>query len=109
MFNLTRQEKHAILFIAILSFLGIGIDFLAKTQSRVKSIFYNNLNLGKININQADKQSLLFIPGIGEKLAQRIIQYRMEHGNFQDMQELKKVKGVTDYRLQKITKSSFAE
>lgn len=108
MFNLTKQEKQAVLFIAILSFLGIGLDFLAKTQNSVKSIFCDNQNLGKININQADKQALLFIPGIGEKLAQRIIQYRMEHGKFLDIEELRKIKGITAYRLRKIIRFAFA-
>lgn len=47
-----------------------------------------------ININTADAAELDKLPGIGPALAERIIQYRMEHGLFLQPEDLKKVSGI---------------
>ena len=41
-------------------------------------------------------------PGIGEKLACRIIEYRREHSAFKDLEELKNVKGMAGFRYEKV-------
>ncbi len=48
----------------------------------------------KVNINTADLDELQTLPRIGEKVAQRIIDYRKEHGPFKKIEELMKVRGV---------------
>ncbi|MBQ4848735.1 ComEA family DNA-binding protein [Pseudoalteromonas sp. MMG012] len=47
-----------------------------------------------VNINFAHWQELAVLPGIGEKKAQAIINYRSQHGNFLDLASLGKVKGI---------------
>ena len=37
---------------------------------------------------------LTAIPGIGDTLARRIVEYRDEHGGYWDIRELKRVAGV---------------
>lgn len=49
---------------------------------------------GVVNINTADASQLALLPRIGEKAAQRIIEYRTEHGPFKKATELMQVKGV---------------
>ena len=49
---------------------------------------------GKLDINKADAEQLMELPGIGDALAKRIIQYREENGPFQSIEELLKVKGL---------------
>jgi uncharacterized protein len=44
-----------------------------------------------ININTASKHLLSYVSGIGEKLAENIVQYRTENGPFEDRKQLKKV------------------
>jgi len=48
----------------------------------------------KVDINRAEVWLLESLPGIGEILAQRIIDYRCQNGPFQNISELLKVAGV---------------
>ena len=48
----------------------------------------------KININTASISELQKLPRVGEKIAQRIIDFRKEHGNFKRIEEIMKVKGI---------------
>ena len=47
-----------------------------------------------VDINTADKETLMNVKGIGEKRAEAIIAYREEHGPFQTVDELSDVQGV---------------
>lgn len=48
----------------------------------------------KININTATLAELDRLVGIGEKMAQRIIDYREQHGPFEVPEDLMKVSGI---------------
>jgi competence protein ComEA len=52
-----------------------------------------------VNINTATLDQLETLPGIGPTLAQRIIDYRVEHGPFRSVDELLEVSGIGDQRL----------
>ncbi|KAA5806738.1 helix-hairpin-helix domain-containing protein [Thermoanaerobacterium thermosaccharolyticum] len=49
---------------------------------------------GKININKATKEELDTLPGIGEVTAQRIIDFREQHGNFQKIEDIMNVSRI---------------
>lgn len=48
-----------------------------------------------ININTASQAELESLPGIGPVLAQRIIAFRQKHGDFDTIEDVKEVYGVT--------------
>ncbi|MBO4667424.1 MAG: ComEA family DNA-binding protein [Bacilli bacterium] len=51
---------------------------------------------GLININYASVEQLITLPGIGEAYANKIIDYRKEHGLFLTIEEIKNVQGIKD-------------
>lgn len=47
-----------------------------------------------VQVNEAEWPELTLLPKIGKTLAQRIVQYRQEHGPFQSVDQLSEVKGI---------------
>ncbi len=60
------------------------------------------LSSGRIDINAASVEELKKLPGVGPKIAQRIVGYRNTHGGFRSPQELIRVKGIGEKKLKKI-------
>lgn len=56
----------------------------------------------KLNINTATKEQLMQLPGIGETLAQSIIYFRNNNGDFQNTADLLLVEGIGEKRLDAI-------
>ena len=54
----------------------------------------NQKNLPLVNINTADIQTLITLPGIGPKTAQKIVRHRQNYGPFYSKIELLQVKGI---------------
>ena len=48
---------------------------------------------GKININTASQKELVTLKGVGDKIAERIIEYRKAH-SFKTIEDLMNVKGI---------------
>lgn len=49
---------------------------------------------GKVDLNATTPKQLQQLPGIGEELAKRILEYRTTNGPFKSVEELVKVKGI---------------
>ncbi len=62
----------------------------------------NGLIDGKININHADAVALGLLPGIGEKTALDIIEYRKQNGMFEKIEEIMNVPGIKESKFSKI-------
>ena len=57
---------------------------------------------GLVDINRANKEQLMTLPGIGESKADVIIQYREEHGAFVSPEELMQIPGIKEGVFNKI-------
>ncbi|MBQ1306080.1 MAG: helix-hairpin-helix domain-containing protein [Erysipelotrichales bacterium] len=64
-----------------------------------------NGSAGKVSINTGTKEELMRVNGIGEGKAEAIIAYREEHGLFQCLEDLMKIKGIKEKTFEKLKDS----
>jgi competence ComEA-like helix-hairpin-helix protein len=109
LFNLTSEERKVILFLIAIALAGIAINFFLKINSNSAKIFKADERIAKIDINQASLEDLLASRVVPQRLAEKIIAYRNEHGQFNNLEYLKRVKGIGNYRLEKLKEILFVE
>lgn len=56
-------------------------------------------DVSPLDINSASAEELADLPGIGAALAERIVDYRTEHGPFETAEDLTKVSGIGEKKL----------
>jgi comEA protein len=74
------------------------LSSLVTSKQKKEALLKNKI----IDLNNASKEDLMLLPGIGPKMADRIIAYRTEHGKFKDINELINVKGIGTKKFEKI-------
>lgn len=57
---------------------------------------------GLLDLNRATEQDFDALPGIGPKLAERIMEYRQSVGAFHSLDELRNVKGIGSKKFERI-------
>ena len=73
-------------------------DACINNDNNINEIKTNN----KISINNATKEQLMTLNGIGESKADAIIKYRQENGKFNNLEDIKNVSGISDNTYEKI-------
>lgn len=80
--------------------IGVGQYQHDVDQSKLKKSLDQTVescvNLVGVNLNTASKHLLMYVSGLGESLAQNIVNYRAENGAFRSRKELKKVPRLGD-------------
>ena len=106
MLTLTKQEQQIILFLGAMALLGMGVNYIMTRYHGTGVTARFSEDNFKINLNTADKETLMSVPGIGRTLAERILTYRQERERFRDPEDLKNIRGMTVYRYERV-KNSF--
>lgn len=65
--------------------------------------------ISKININTAGVNQLINLPGVGEKTALNIIEWRNKNGKFTSVYQLLEIRGIGNAKLEKIKQYIFIE
>ncbi len=107
MFNLEPREKKIIIVISAFLLLGLGISAYKKSRShidvKIGRFTAEKENLRRqININNADLNEIAGLKGIGNVLAERIVEYRSHNGQFSSIESIKNVKGIGQALFDKI-------
>ena len=75
--------------------INLAVVLLDGQQVNVPGIVETgHVNIGRVNINTASAAELDALPGIGPTTAQAIVDYRLQNGPFQVIQDIQNVPGV---------------
>jgi competence protein ComEA len=89
----------------LLPFVKIN-EAVSITETVRQSVSYNNpeskRSVGMVDINLADTNALIRLPGIGSKLSNRIINFRDKLGGFYSIDQVAETFGLPDSVFQKI-------
>lgn len=87
-----------------------NIDYKQKVSDFNKSKVVKENNISKkFDINRIDVKSLISLPGIGQKTAENIVKYRTEKKGIKNLQELLNIKGIGNFKYNKIIKYLYIE
>lgn len=98
MFQLTNNEAKVLAIFAAVLFFGTAFNILSKKYPSLRNSdrFNTEYVPRKIDINTAGKEELKSVPYIGEYTATAIIEFRNTHGPFENIEQLKRVRGIRE-------------
>lgn len=94
----SRQERPPVQAARVVP-VDPGLSFLRKQESRPS---VQSARVVPVDLNHGSLEELQTLPGIGPVLAERIVQYRREHGRFMSMAEVKHVRGIGEKRFERL-------
>lgn len=83
------------------------IEIKAPKRVHVPKNSISNGSFTRFDINKADTSLLIKIPGVGNKLASRIVKFRNSLGGYYSVTQLNDVYGLKGYALLKLLKAAF--
>ena len=85
-----RSKKRHVAWLPLAAVLMIGLGVAAAAAE------------GKVNINQAGVEQLALLPRVGPAVAQRIIDFREENGDFKSVEDLMMVRGIGEKTFERL-------
>lgn len=100
----TAPTQWAVVGLIVLAACFLGLSgYLASDQApRPSELAGSGRELPPIDLNRATRVELLQVPGVGENLADRILEKRAELGGFKHLNELRAVSGIGPARLARL-------
>ncbi len=97
-FEFSRKESLAVFFLITTLLIGTGIKYATDQhwwlpETEVVDTDTESIKL-KIDLNRAEWYELIILPGIGEKKARAIVEYRKRAGGFKTIEQLCGVNGI---------------
>ncbi len=99
MFSLSKQERLALLVLAMVILSGSCLELLFKKCPWIKdsvNLMEGNRVYSKIDVNTASLEELVSVPYIGEYTARKMIDHREEYGPFASLEQLKTLPGIKE-------------
>jgi len=112
-FEFSRKESLATLFLITTLLIGTGIKYASDQhwwlpETEVVDSDPESIKL-KIDLNRAEWYELIILPGIGEKKARAIVEYRQETGSFKNIEQLCGVNGIGTETVKRIKDLVFVD
>lgn len=77
-------------------------DDVQRSSTGTSRSYAQGASPGKININTAGKEQLCSIPGVGDKTADSILEYRQKNGRFAHIEDIEQVSGIGPKKFEKM-------
>jgi len=98
-----RFVISSLFVICLILFLGSTIvSSQGKEEMMDAEMAEKNEMIEKVNINTADMEQLMQLPGVGEGTARKIIDYRKSNGQFKTLDQLKLIPGIGEKKYKKM-------
>jgi len=99
----TNRVREAVTALALcLALLSVPVAVAADEQAAAAKTGGSAGPARPVDLNRASAEELTVVPGIGKALAQRIVDFREQHGPFARVEDLMKVKGIGEKSFEKI-------
>ena len=93
--------RNALSFVAVAALLAAGTQVVA-AQTKTPPAAAKPAAAMVVNINTASATEIATLPGIGDKTAARIVEYRQKNGPFKKIEELMNVRGIGEKNFLKL-------
>jgi competence ComEA-like helix-hairpin-helix protein len=112
-FEFSRKEFVVTLVLVTTILIGTGIKYAIDQhwwlpETEVVDTDPESIKL-KIDLNRAEWYELIILPGIGEKKARTIVEYRKETGAFNNIEQLCEVNGIGIKTVKRIKDLVFVD
>lgn len=117
-----QKRYYVLIFVAIVAFGAILRDITTSSSFEIiknptalapeaESIVIeeDEYNGYSVNINTGSIPELSMLPGIGEKTAEKIIEYRTKYGSFEVIEDILKVPGIGSKTFEEIKNNITVE
>ena len=78
------------------------MSLLVKRIPSSRAIVTVSADMAKVDLNTCRKELLARVPGVGKRLAQKIIAYRDKRAGFTSLEQLRNIEAVTEAKFDKI-------
>ena len=112
-FEFSRKELLATFFLITTILIGTGFKYAIDQhwwlpETEVVDTDPESIKL-KIDLNRAEWYELIILPGIGEKKARTIVEYRKKTGGFKTIEQLCLINGIGEKTVKKFEDLVFID
>ncbi|MFQ5348995.1 MAG: ComEA family DNA-binding protein [Thermoanaerobaculia bacterium] len=85
-----RSRTHRVFWTLLVASIIVGVGTTAEAAE------------GKVNINDASVEQLALLPRVGPAVAQRIVDFREQNGDFKSAEDLMLVRGIGEKTFERL-------